>query len=411
MPLAHLISVTAGRGALLLVMALGLVTALNPLDFPSLGMVSLAGGVCSTGPAILGADSKPSGTAARDEEGSIRDGQPKMVRKQGMAAGNVGCELQDKAGNLWFSTGGEGVYLYDGKTFTNFTTRDGLIDNDVSTIIENRSGYILFGTNSGLCKYDGKSFSRYDDNDALNKVPVSCLLEDKDGNLWLGTISRGVYRYDGKTLTNFLNKDDHRFNLGARYQSIRDIFQDRSGYIWFSSWNGGGVWRYDGKSFRNFVPSADYYLRNEDGRSAGKSPSLKRSALLGESLPKDTIADDMIFSITQDRSGNVWFATRNHGACRYDGKSFTSYRENEGFVSRGVYSILEDEKGNIWLTTNDYGVWRYDGKSFVNFTTKDGLVNDSVFSILEDRSGSLWFGTRGFGLSRYDGKEFTTFSD
>ena len=50
--------------------------------------------------------------------------QPKMIRTQGVMSGNVGCELQDKTGNLWFCTSGEGVYRYDGKSFTNFTTKD-----------------------------------------------------------------------------------------------------------------------------------------------------------------------------------------------------------------------------------------------------------------------------------------------
>lgn len=66
----------------------------------------------------------------------------KMIRTQGVVSGNVGCELQDKAGNLWFSTGGEGVYRYDGISFTNFTTKDGLSSNDVSAITQDKSGNI-----------------------------------------------------------------------------------------------------------------------------------------------------------------------------------------------------------------------------------------------------------------------------
>ena len=194
-----------------------------------------------------------------------------MIRTQGVMSGNVGCELQDKAGNIWFSTSGEGVYRFDGKSFTNFTTKDGLSSNDVSAIIEDKAGNILFGTKSGICKYNGKSFSKYSENADLNKMVISSLLEDKDGNLWLGTMNSGVYRYDGKTLTNFLNNDDHKFNLGEHSQSIIDILQDKNGNLWFSSWNGGGVWRYDGKTFKNYLPSADYYLRNEDGRSNNKN--------------------------------------------------------------------------------------------------------------------------------------------
>ncbi len=353
----------------------------------------------------------------------IVGGQPKMIRTQGIMSGNVHCNLQDKAGNIWFSTSGEGVYRYDGKSFTNFTTKDGLSDNDVCAIIEDKTGNILFGTKSGICKYDGRYFSKYTDNVDASKKPISSLIEDRKGNLWFGVWREGVYRYDGKIFTNFLNndnpdkaiaffspKEDQPFNLGSKYQLILDILEDKSGNIWFSSWNGGGVWQYDGKSFKNYLPSADYYLRNEDNRSIDKINAPMEPTIFNNSS-QDSISDDMIFSITEDKAGNLWFATRNHGACRYDGKSFISYKEDEGFVSRGVYSILEDQKGNIWLTTEQDGVWCYDGKSFKNFTTNNGLVNDSVFSILEDKNGNLWFGTRGFGLSRYDGKTFVNFSE
>ncbi|MBK8657170.1 MAG: hypothetical protein IPN20_25465 [Haliscomenobacter sp.] len=357
------------------------------------------------------------------EQEKIANGQPKITRTQGISSGNLLCNLQDKSGNIWFSTSGEGVYRYDGKSFTNFTTKDGLSANDVCAIIEDKTGNILFGTKRGICKYNGKYFSNYSEHVDASKKSISSLIEDSRGNLWFGVWNEGVYRYDGKTYDNFLNnnvpdktfpifpqKDTQPFNLGNTDQLILDILEDKLGNIWFSSWNGGGVWRYDGESFKNYLPSADYYLRKEDGRSGDKINAPIEPAIFNHSS-QDSITDDMIFSISEDRAGNLWFATRRHGACRYDGKSFTSFRENEGFVSYGIYSILEDKKGNMWFSTDENGVFCYDGKSFKNYTTADGLVHNSVFSILEDKNGNLWFGTRGFGLSRYDGKTFVHFSE
>jgi ligand-binding sensor domain-containing protein len=359
--------------------------------------------LANLGPLVpcLGAD-----VAAVDGQKPIPSGRPKLSRKQGTVFWSIKCELQDKAGNLWFSAGDQGVYRFDGAAFTNFTTRDGLPDNEVSAIIESKSGSLVFGTKSGVGKYDGKAFSRYGENSELAKIPVTCLLEDKEGHLWIGTLTRGVYRYDGKALTNFLNEGSGPFNLGRPYQTILDILQDKQGNLWFSSWNGGGVWRYDGRSFENLVPSVDYYLRNEDGRSGDRKPPSPASNRPDPLPPQATITDDMIFSMAEDEAGNLWLATRNHGACRYDGKAFTTFAGNES-----VYSVFEDSRGHMWFTTNDHGVWRYDGKSFENFTTKNGLVNNSVFSVLEDRSGNLWFGTRDCGLSRFDGKTFLSFSD
>ncbi len=337
----------------------------------------------------------------------------RMVRTNGVEFGNVHCDLQDRHGNLWFSTSGEGVYRYDGSTFTNFTTRDGLIDDDVGAIIESKNGDLLFGTKNGICKFDGRAFAPYSDHAQLQAIPVLRLLEDRRGDLWIGTLSSGAYRFDGKQLTHHRNKRGRDEAPDGTGIAVISLYEDRAGDVWFCSWSQGGVCRFDGTTFTTYVPSAAYYA-TEDGR-VGQGPLPTR---FEPALPEATISDDMIFGMTEDRAGNFWFATRRHGACKFDGTTFTSYREHEGFVSGGVYAILEDRKGNLWLTTESAGVWRYDpavakqpgGKPFTNFTTADGLAHDSVVSVLEDRDGNLWFGTRGFGLSRYDGERFVTFS-
>lgn len=352
--------------------------------------------------------------AGRLREGIKTDAEsphPRIIRTQGTQSGIIRCELCDKNGDLWFSISGEGAYRYDGTSFTQFTTRDGLCSNQVGAIIQDRQGNFLFGTSNGICKYDGQQFTRYPVPDTLS---ITCLLEDKAGNLWFGTHNNGIYRYDGKTLENFLShpKPGESFNLGSNYQLILNILQDRNGNIWFSSWNGGGVWVYDGKAFKNFLPPPEYYRTNQDRRNPSHSQNTLDDLLYNAYTPsKDHITDDMIFSMAEDKAGNIWFATRNHGACRYDGKTFTTFGAEDGFSSRGAYAILEDSKGNLWFTTEKDGVWRYDGQNLKNYTEKDGLVANAVVSILEDKQGYLWFGTKWLGLSRYDGARFVTFSE
>jgi len=69
--------------------------------------------------------------------------QPKLIKTQGTDPyQNIHCGLQDKAGNLWFGTTGEGVYRYDGKSFTQFTVKDGLSNNKVWSILEDTAGNI-----------------------------------------------------------------------------------------------------------------------------------------------------------------------------------------------------------------------------------------------------------------------------
>lgn len=339
---------------------------------------------------------------------SKKEQHSKIVRTLGTQCENVSCELLDKDGNLWFSIRGEGAYRYDGKSFTNFTNKDGLCNNDIGPIIQDKSGNILFGTKRGICKYDGKKFIHIPETDLLS---ITCLFEDRDGNLWFGVFDRGVYRYDGTNLTNFLYKYEHTFYGDKHEKFISDIIQDKNGNIWFSSWNGGGVWKYDGKNFKNFLPSLDYYKTNQDNRSNNTQNSsniIPNNNSFNQT--QEYISDDMIFSMTEDHLGNIWFATRNHGVCRFDGKIFTNYGTKDGFISSNAYAILEDQKGNLWITTEDDGVWCYDGKTFKNFNEKDGLLNYPVMNVLEDKEGNLWFGTKWFGLSRFDGKTFTTFS-
>ncbi len=342
----------------------------------------------------------------QSEPKTIEGNHPKIVRTQGAASGNVTCELQDRDGNLWFSTTGEGIYRFDGKSFTNFTSKDGLSDNTTRAIIQDKSGNILIATNAGICKYDGAFFTKYFETDTLNNFRITALLEDRGGNIWFGVMNKGIYRYDGTTLSNFLYKYKHPIFAEKHEGMISDIIQDKKGNIWFCSFNRGGVWRYDGKILTHFLPSADYYSLHEDERSnayATTETNYVHSA--------DNITDDMICSMTEDAAGNIWFATRRHGICIYDGETFTNFRENEVFIQNGIIAILEDKKGIFWLGTDEGGVFSYDGKILKNYTTTEGLINNSVRSILGDKDGNLWFGTRGFGLSRYDGKSFTNFSE
>ena len=113
-----------------------------------------------------------------DQEKASAKNHPMIIRTQGAKSGNVKCRLQDRDGNLWFSVDGEGVYRYNGESFTNFTTADGLCNNEAGDMIQDRAGNILIGTNSGICKYDGKIFSNYFEADTLNNFRITALLED-----------------------------------------------------------------------------------------------------------------------------------------------------------------------------------------------------------------------------------------
>ena len=119
--------------------------------------------------------------------------------------------LQDRNGHLWFSTMGGGVCRYDGQSFTTFTTADGLAGDWVWPILEDRSGNLWFGTSNylwerskksrGVSRYDGDSFVTFTTADGLANNEVWTIEEDRQGRLWFGT-GGGVSRYDGDSFIN-----------------------------------------------------------------------------------------------------------------------------------------------------------------------------------------------------------------
>jgi ligand-binding sensor domain-containing protein len=333
---------------------------------------------------------------------SFTNKQPKLTKTQGTDQyQQVGCSLRDKAGNLWFGTTGEGVYRYDGKSFTNFTKKDGLCSNTIFFILEDKTGNIWFGSKKAICRFDGESFTSilipdtigndFLSHNSANHNPLAknelwSMMQDRSGTIWLGTTD-GVYCFNGKSFTRFLDNKSLRNTGNVHLKWTQCIFEDKSGNIWFGSWvlANEGICRYDGKSITQFKPYGEGWVR----------------------------------SITEDKNGDLLIVTRHNGVCRFDNGNFINFTESGGLENSSVTSVLKDKAGNLWFGTElgsgelheDGGLWRYDGKSFTRFTRKDGLCHNGVFSIVEDTEGNIWAGTRNTGLCRYDGKTFTSFSE
>lgn len=329
----------------------------------------------------------------------VSNGQPKLVRTRSSDRySNIYCALEDKAGNLWFGTTKEGVYRYDGKRFTQFTTTNGLNSDTVLSIMEDRSGIIWFGTANGLCRYDGKtiytvplivphtSYLHSSGLQAIDPPPrnmVWSMMQDRNGQLWFGTTD-GVYRYDGRTFNRFL--DDPRVvdKEGLHLKMIDCMVEDANGNVWLASGmppGMEGICRYDPTTgiITRFKPGGEGWIRR----------------------------------MVLDTNGHLWLGTRHRGTWRYDGRTFT--QEKEGLGSPEIV----DKAGNIWFSGSESrdgysaanGIWRFDGTSYTNFTTKDGLGNYGAWCMVQDRTGKIWVGTRNIGLYRFDGTTFTGFSE
>lgn len=321
---------------------------------------------------------------------------PKLIKTFGSPNyGNVQCSLQDRAGNLWFGTTENGLYKYDGKSFSRYLETDGLISNDIYCLLEDANGKIWIGTKAGLCLYDGKTFTKIEiplpkdlppnKNELYrNSRWIFSSMQTKNGNLWFATID-GVFIYDGKSFTPFTVSNTEGGFLNTNH-NIERMLEDNAGNIWFGVRSNEGVYRYDGKTVTN--------LKLEELFQDGPKPKPHTWG----------------WPQVQDKDGNIWFGNWG-GAYRYDGKSFTSFTMKDGLYG-GVTRIIEDKNGNLWFGGDaNAGLSRYDGKSFTRFTTSHGLIHSSIWSIIEDKAGNIWIGTRETGLSRYDGKTFATYSE
>jgi ligand-binding sensor domain-containing protein len=106
-------------------------------------------------------------------------------------------------GNLWFGTNGGGVSRYDGGAFLTFSTAQGLANNMVVSIMEDREGNLWFGTGGGgVSRYDGKSFTTFTTDQGLASNAVFSIMQDDKGNLWFGT-SEGLSVMTSAEATRF----------------------------------------------------------------------------------------------------------------------------------------------------------------------------------------------------------------
>lgn len=222
------------------------------------------------------------------------------------------------------------------------------------------------------------------------------LLKDKKGNLWFTVSDRGVYRYDGKSFVNF-TKENYSLNINV----YSCIYEDTTGNIWFNT--SKGLCYYDGKKFTDFqLPMP----------SIGVIGSEKYSLLSRTKI--------QVKKILQDKKGNFWFLTTDHGVYRYDKSKSDSINDKKFFanflVDKTPNCILESKKGDIFIGSfNGGGVFRYNEKlkpaGQNGFTSVGGFHDGMIMCMLEDKAGNIWVGTRNATVDRYDGKSVTNFSE
>ena len=283
--------------------------------------------------------------------------------------------LQDRTGYLWFATN-SGLYKHDGYNFSSYKhdldDSNSLFDNTLSTLYEDKKGIMWIGTHLGLEKFDRtkNTFIHYTPNpsgiekDASNYVYAIC--EDKYGMLWVGTAD-GLYKFN-KAAEKFTSIRYDSTDPGSiSHNNFGAIYEDKEGSLWFGT--GAGLDKYDFET-RKFK----HYLNDPNNQSELWSNSSSKY---------------WINKIIEDDNGILWLGT-NGGLVEYDPKEGTSsnYLYNSQRPRNLIISICQDfVTGSLWIT-NGTGLFLFDKKlkKFTQYSSEGNCV-------YSERSGTLWVGT------------------
>ena len=319
----------------------------------------------------------------------------RISTEQGLSQFSVRCILQDRQGFMWFGTQ-DGLNKYDGYTFTVFThdpdDPESLSDTNIVSLFEDSDGMLWVGTlGGGLNRFDPRQETcerfKHDDEDpgSLSDNGVLAIHQDSAGTLWVGT-TRGLNRFEPSSATFAHYRADHRDPSGLSHDQVLEIVEDSSGSLWIGTRE--GLDRYDPVS-EGFV----HYRKGDD-------PSK--------------LSDDHIRAVVEDSNGMLWVGTARGGLNRLDPQTgiFKRFRHDDydptSLGYDAIETLFEDSTGVLWVGTWGGGLSRYDPRTetFEHIRHDQGdstsLGDDDVASIYEDSSGLLWFGTWDGGVSRFD---------
>ncbi|MCM1176883.1 MAG: response regulator [Bacteroides sp.] len=316
------------------------------------------------------------------------------------------------------------AFVYGGAAVNRYvyTVDDGLPSSQVYDIVQDRSGFIWFGTSNGLSRFDGHNFRNYRKNDGsgLSNNSVLHLHVDRTGRIWV-TLDNGVdiYSPESDTFEHFDKKTADGLSISGR---AIDILEDMDGDIWITTVN-QGLFRYSA-----VTDSLIVYLNNPDDDG--------------------TISQNYISTVYESHDGTIWLGTYSSGLCAIDRKTdaVTRYtRDENGLSGNSIDAIAEDSYGNLWIGTvnngldcldrttgqvrnmgngeclyrihrieesalgklivcSDMGAMAFnimDGKIEPCMQNEDGYVSTEVnyvYAFLKDREGNLWFGSSDSGV-------------
>ena len=329
----------------------------------------------------------------------------------GLPGMSITTMLQDKDGYLWIGTY-DGLVRFDGVEFVTYSRyTDPKFDfASVQALIQDSQGNLWVGHNGeglSLIRPDG-DIVKYDTSDGLTDNKVNALCEDKEGNIWLGTSSGICYL----TKAGEFVIPDGLSELGLENILVARLMCDSAGRIWVSTGREDILLLYSNRKFSIYNgitkiahPSVRAMYQDKNGAFwFGVDPHyavrIKENEETVYDIGHDGIAGTAINAITQDSSGNFWFSTDGGLTIMHAG-FLTYYDKSNGAPDNGVNKMLEDREGNFWISYNRGGLEKLSAGKFQTVGT--GI---SVNAICEDKARGITWIAADNGVYAYKGNSF-----
>ena len=312
---------------------------------------------------------------------------------------------------------------------------DGLAESTVEAIVQDRAGYMWFGTQDGLQRYDGYEFLtlRHDPTDpaSLGDNTINALALDVGGAMWVGTGTAGVDRLDPGTrhFTHFRNDPHDPASLAN--DSVSVIYQDREHHLWIGT--GAGLDLFDGQQgFRHYpipakLPNGNQVLSLYEDRQGRLWVGTDHGVYYLDAntrkvlpfMPDGAMGDDEHGVFTDSpihafgESGDMLWVASGRGIVSLDAKRmarqfYTHSRSADSLSNDHALTLLQDTNGDMWVGTYGGGVDRFEAatgrfSAYQHDATDPGsLVSDNIDVLYRDRSGLIWIGTDDGGIDIYN---------
>ena len=352
--------------------------------------------------------------------------------------------LEDRNRRLWIGTSSNGLFrmetMSENPKAVPVENVPVLKGSRIWTLMEDRGGHLWVGTNSkGLVRLtldktglvDTRQFVVEENNArSISSNEIRALFEDREGTIWLGTSLGGVNKYNPTRGANrFPHYRIHAEGEGSSVNYVWSITADGNGQLWIGTRQNGLLKSSSDGSFdrihspflSSFVWSLLLDSKNRLWISSYLSPLLSTNVGSSSSSPAfQTLFVDpsnrtlgnqpAVSSITEDKSGTLWYGTWGDGLYRFMGggtrveQILTAHQVGNS----GIVAVSASRRGNIIIGTDGDGLMILDPltgqlKKFINIANDSTtLSHNRVYAVLEDSAGGVWTGTYGGGLCRMD---------